>query len=229
MDSHTQQQIRAMRLQPHRPLLICDVDEVVVRFIEALTEWLAARRLVLHSDSWALEGNIRTAEGIALPAARVQALLHAFFAERSGDMPLVPGAADALAGLARQGVQVVLLTNIPHAFQQARRRNLLRHGLNFPLITNSGPKGPAVRHLRRMVRQRAAFMDDHPDFLHSAAQYCPGAGELHLIHYVPDNPFVPHLPPMNAPHIKVRDWAQAADTLHRLLVLPALKQHAEAS
>ena len=225
MDPHTANQMRSLRLQPHRPLLVCDVDEVLVRFIDALDAWLSARGLTLHSDSWALEGNIRGADGVALPAARVATLLHAFFAECSADMPLMEGAAEALARLAREGIQVVLLTNMPHPYRQARRRNLLRHGLDFPLITNSGPKGPAVRHLRRMVRQPAAFMDDHPDFLHSAAQFCPAPQELHLLHFVPDNPFVPHLPPMRAPHLKVRNWEEAAQILHRLLVLPALKQH----
>ncbi len=229
MDAQTQQQMKAVRLHPQRPLLICDVDEVIVRFIDALDAWLRARDLGLHSDSWALEDNIRTPEGVALPPSRVHGLLHAFFAERTGDMPLMAGAADALAQLAREGVQVVLLSNIPHLFRAARERNLRRHGLNFPLVTNSGPKGPAIRKLRRMVRQPVAFMDDHPDFLHSAAQYCPSPGELHLLHFVPDNPFVPHLPPMRAPHVRVRDWNEALAILRRLLVLPALKRHTEAT
>lgn len=229
VDALTRQQLAGLRLHPHRPLLICDVDEVVVRFIDALAGWLQRRNLRLHSDSWALEGNIRDAHGVPVPRAQVGALLDAFFRQCTADLPLMEGAADALAQLVREGVQVVLLTNMPHPFRRARQRNLARHGLNFPVITNSGPKGPAVRHLRQMVRQPAAFIDDHPDFLHSAADHCLPSAALHLLHFVPDNPFVPHLPPMQAPHVSVRNWGEAAEVLHRLLVLPALKRHAGAS
>ncbi len=227
MDASTAAQIDALALQTHRPLLICDVDEVLVRFIDAFTDWLRRRGLVLHNASWSLEGNIRTPDGVALAAAEVRHLLDVFFAQCTEHLPLMDGAAEALAQLARQGVQVVLLTNLPHPWRPARRRNLLRHGLDFPLVSNTGPKGPAVRALRRKVRQQVAFVDDHPDFLHSAAEHCAPPLGVHLVHFVADNPFVVHLPDMRAPHVRVRNWREAGMALHRLLVLPALKQHRE--
>lgn len=216
MDSITRQQVRRLNLSPHAPLLICDVDEVVVRFIDTLDGWLAAQGLRLHADSWALEGNIRRADGTAIAGEAFLQLLERFFAERTHAMPLLEGAAEALHGLARKGAQVVLLSNIPHAHFQARRRNLLGHGLDFPLLTNSGPKGPAVRALASMVRAPVAFMDDHPDFLHSAHELLPG--RVHLLHFVPDSPFTPHLPPLEAPHVVVRDWAEAGAVLERSLL-----------
>ena len=223
MDPITRRQIATLNLRPHAPLFICDVDEVLVHFINALEEWLAARGLRLHADSWALEGNIRTADGRPVNGEEFAGLLHRFFHHRTHALPLLGGAAEALANLARLGVQVVLLSNIPHAHYDARRRNLLRHGLNFPLVTNSGPKGPAVQALRRQVREQVAFMDDHPDFLHSAHEVL--AGDIHLLHFVPDSPFTPHLPPLSAPHMKVRSWAEAERLLKRLLVEAPARHH----
>ncbi len=226
MDAITAQQVRHLRLSPHRPLLICDVDGVVVKFVAALEEWLAARGLTLHPDSWALEGNIRTPAGEPVSGVAFERLLHAFFSERSGDMPLMEGAAEALAGLARHGVQVVLLTNLPHQYRAARRRNLVRHGLNFPVVTNFGPKGPAVGMLRQLVREEVAFVDDHPDFLHSASQCRVPGRQVHLVHFVEEElPFTAHLPPLNAPHVKVRDWRQAQGVLRRLLVEVPSRRH----
>ena len=227
MDPVTERQIRALSLRAHAPLFICDVDEVLVRFIDSLSEWLAARGLALHADSWALEGNIRDSDGRPVSGAEFEALLRRFFHERTAELPLLSGAAEALAELSRLGVQVVLLSNIPHAHYEARRRNLLRHGLDFPLVTNSGPKGPAVLALRRKVREPAAFMDDHPDFLHSAHEML--ASEIHLLHFVPDSPFTAHLPPLSAPHIKVRGWTEALAILKRLLVEAPARHHGHVS
>ena len=227
MDASTLQQLHRLRLSPHRPLLICDVDGVLVRFIDALKEWLAARELSLHPDSWALEGNIRTPDGRPVRGAAFERLLHRFFAECTDSMPLMAGAAEALSDLARHGVQVVLLTNLPHRHHAARRRNLVRHGLDFPVITNSGPKGPPVRVLRQMVREEVAFVDDHPDFLHSASEWCPPGKGLHLVHFVEEDlPFTAHLPPLVAPHVKVRDWRQAHELLRRILVEVPSRRHA---
>ena len=226
MDATTAQQIRHLSLSPHRPLLICDVDGVVVKFIEALEGWLAARELTLHPDSWALEGNIRTPEGTPVSGTAFERLLHEFFDQCTGHMPLMKGAAEALSSLARHGVQVVLLTNLPHQYRAARRRNLVRHGLDFPVITNTGPKGPPVRALSQMVREEVAFVDDHPDFLHSASQCCPPGKRVHLVHFVEEElPFTAHLPPLHAPHVKVRNWAEAHAALRRVLVEAPARRH----
>ncbi len=219
MDDHTAGAIARLRLRRHRPLLICDVDEVVVRFVDTLRAWLRERQLTLHPDSWCLEGNIRRAtDGIALPGARVRALLEEFFRECAATMPLMPGAASSLRALAENGAQIVMLTNIPHAHARARCCNLRAHGLDFPLITNQGPKGPAVRALRRKVAEEVVFMDDHPDFLDSAhAHSASGRARVHLVHYIPDSPFVAHLPCLRAPHVQVRNWREASTVLPRLL------------
>ena len=46
-----------------------------------------------------------------------------------------------------RAADVVLLTNLPHSAGDHRRENLAGHGLNFPVVTNSGPKGPAINDL----------------------------------------------------------------------------------
>ncbi len=48
-----------------------------------------------------------------------------------------------------KSADVIMLTNLPHEAGDDRRANLAGHGLNFPVVTNSGPKGPAIQQNRR--------------------------------------------------------------------------------
>jgi hypothetical protein len=40
VDTSTREQILQLELDPQRPLLLCDVDEVVVHFLRGLENWL---------------------------------------------------------------------------------------------------------------------------------------------------------------------------------------------
>ena len=128
-----------------RPLLICDVDEVVVHFTRDFEDFLAERALWLDTSSFALNGNIRHRDGNRpVENARVAELIDTFFAERTLHMQPIDGAIDSLMEIGT-AADVVLLTNLPHSAGEDRRRNLAMHGLPFPVVTNSGPKGPAIR------------------------------------------------------------------------------------
>src|SRR3546814_11402327 len=55
--------------------------------------------------------------------------------------------------------------------------------MDFPLIANSGPKGPAVVELLRRVPGSAVFIDDIPHNHASVARLAPA---VHRLHYVAD-------------------------------------------
>ena len=217
-DGVTMRQIRAIDLAPGRPLVICDVDEVTLHFIRGFEAWLAEQDLYLAPDSWSIEGNVRRMkDGKALSTPVVRALVERFFKERIHDLDPIAGAAESLADLEQAGAQIVLLTNLPHAYHEPRRRNLLRHGFPWPLVTNSGPKGPAVRALAAKAQAPCAFIDDHAEFLESAGRHVPSAGLVHFLH---DARFARHAACPAHPHVRVHDWRAAHAHVSHLLGRP---------
>ena len=209
----TRQQIAELRLTG-RPLVICDVDEVVVHFTRDFESYLGERRLWLDTSSFALNGNIRGVEGgLSLPAPEVQALIESFFAERTLHLEPIDGAVESLLHFA-ETADVVMLTNLPHAAAEDRRRNLKAHGLSFPVITNSGPKGPAVKAIADLGGGPSVFIDDSPGFLASAREHAP---EVHLIHFLHDDRFARHIEPLDYVSLRTHSWAEVKPHASRLI------------
>ena len=200
------EQISGLRIDPGRPLVICDVDEVVVHFTRDFENYIAARGLWLDASSFALNGNIRRADGGAsVSPAESASLIERFFADRALHMQPIDGAIEALLGIAGQAA-VVMLTNLPHQAGDDRRRNLAGLGLDFPVLTNSGPKGPAIKILAEMVETPVVFIDDSPGFIASAYQHAPG---VHLIHFLHDQRFARHLEPFDYVSLTTDSWDEA--------------------
>ena len=202
----TRDQIAALRIDPRRPLVICDVDEVVVHFTRDFERYIADIGLWLDASSFALNGNIRRATGGgAIPAAESAALIERFFADRTLHMQPIDGAVEALLGIGQQA-EIVMLTNLPHQAGDDRRQNLAGHGLNFPVVTNSGPKGPAIKVLAEMVGAPAVFIDDSPGFIASARQHAP---KVHLVHFLHDARFARHVAPFDFVSLRTGSWDEA--------------------
>ena len=190
-----------------RPLVICDVDEVIVHFTRDFEKYISERGLWLDTSSFALNGNIRHREG-GQPAteAQVAQLISDFFDERTRHLEPIDGSIDSLLHIA-ETADVVLLTNLPHTAGDHRRENLAGHGLPFPVVTNSGPKGPAISHLVRSSRQKAAvFIDDSPAFISSAYDHAP---DVHLIHFLHDERFARHIEPLDYVSLRAASWSEA--------------------
>ncbi len=98
-----------------------------------------------------------------------------------------------------------MLTNLPHAAAEDRRSNLKGHGLSFPVVTNSGPKGPAVKALAGLAQGPAVFIDDSPGFLASAREHAP---DVHLIHFLHDDRFARHIEPLDYVSLRTHSWAE---------------------
>ena len=217
MDPRTRRQLAAIRLRRDRPLLVCDVDEVLVHFIAGFEAWLAERGLYLAPDSWSIEGNVRDCKTHRpLPDYRVHRLVHAFFREGVASLQPLDGAVEALHRLS-DACEIVLLTNLPHRYATQRRENMQRLGLPFPLITNQGPKGPAVKALAAATGEACIFIDDHAAYVESVGRHVPDA---HLFHFLHDPRFARHAGTPSLPHWRVRNWQETEGLILERLNAP---------
>lgn len=207
-------QIESLTLHPGRALVICDVDEVVVHFVRALETYLAAAGYWLDTSTFALNGNVKRLDDDEPATVEcLGELLHDFFGAQTGGLDTIDGAVDTLNAISRQAA-VVFLTNLPMQFAAARRRNLISHGLDAPVLVNFGPKGPAVRQLTEKTQGTCVFIDDAPSNIDSVLDHAP---DVHVIHFINDARFDDILDPIAGVALRTRCWRETGDFLHRLL------------
>lgn len=204
--------------QPHttstRPLLIVDADEVLLHFVEALSNFLPERGLYARWDSFALNGNILDAETHApIKEDAITLLIDDFFANATHTIQAVEGAADTLNTLSRTW-DIHILSNIPAAYRDARLANLAQHGIRFPLLTNCGGKGPTVQRMASTTSAPTAFVDDLPPQHTSVREHAPS---VYRIHHVANKKLRPLLPKAEAAHIRLDDWLEIEHYLNALL------------
>ncbi len=165
-----------------KPLIISDCDEVLLHMIVPFGEWLNETQDV----SFNLIGNdfskaIRRKDtDQPVEPAEIWRLLNLFFdGEMHRQSPIV-GAVGAINTLAEHA-DVVILTNLHDKHNEARRRQLADHGINFRVFTNQGPKGPALQAiLDEYQPSKAVFIDDLAQHHGSAAEMVPHIDRLHL-------------------------------------------------
>jgi hypothetical protein len=201
-------------IDPERPLLIVDVDEVLAFFLAGFERTLNAEGLELRMERFALFGNIYPAEGgEAVPFERAKALFDRFFETEVDRLDPVPGAAEGLARLSERA-QIIVLTNAPQTARDGRARWLKAHGMDYPLIINEGLKGPECARLAARTAAPAAFVDDLlPNLLSVHAD----APRIALFQSVADarlRPLAPSDPAVCARH---DDWADLEPALARAL------------
>lgn len=202
----TENQIHALTIDAGRPLVVCDVDEVVLHFLRDFEDFLGGNDLWLDPASFALNGNVRRREGgEPVSTAELGELIMRFFAERTRHMQPVAGAHEALTSIA-DAAQVVLLSNIPEAYQDDRAANLADHGFNFPLVVNRGPKGPAVKAMADGHRASVVFIDDVPSYIASVAEHCPAAN---LVHFLQDHRFGRFVERFDFVSLRTDNWPEA--------------------
>ena len=197
-----------------RPLVICDVDEVVVHFLKGLETFLAERDLWLDPASFALNGNIRRlSDDAPVPTDELGGLLTDFFAVRTRFLEAISGASEALAALA-PSADIVMLTNLPDEFRADRIANLAGHGIPYPVVTNSGPKGPAIRTLAAGRQAPVVFIDDNHGYLLSAHEHSP---RTHLVHFLQDQRFARHVGHFDCMSLRTDNWTDAGAHLAALI------------
>ncbi len=199
------------QINPARPLLLLDADEVLLRFVEHLEAYLPTRGFELRLTSFQLGGNIydlstdARAEGTV-----VKDLLASFFDDCTHDVPLVDGAREAIESL-KAHYDIAVLTNVPERCRDARMANLRAHGLDVPVIANRGEKGPVAAMLAGATDGPTVFVDDLPPQHASVAAHAP---EVYRVHFIADPRLAPMLEKADDAHVRIDDWP----TLERHLI-----------
>ena len=198
-------QLEALELHPARPLIITDADEVLLRFMERVEHYLDTLGLWIDLSSFALGSNIKskkTDEPVKVPT-----LIEDFFAAETAHIEAAHGAAEALASLSRMA-QIVVLTNLPAPHRNERIANLKGHGMDYPVVVNSGLKGPAVKWLTQKVSGPVFFLDDIPHNIDSVAEHAP---QVHTIHFVADPRLAKLINKAEGATARIDIWAEAHD------------------
>jgi hypothetical protein len=215
----TRSQLDALTIDPNRPLVICDVDDVVVHFLRGFDRLLADIDHVLEANSFALNGNVvHTKTRAQMPQPQVSELVDQYFIDQTAHMEAIDGAAEALHAFSKQA-SVVMLTNLPHHARDNRILNLKGHGLSFPVITNSGPKGPAILDLASRTTNKTVFIDDSPSFIQSSYDSAPN---VHLVHFLHDQRFAVLHEPFHFVGLTTSHWDEIKAHVTALLATPSL-------
>ncbi len=200
-----------------RPLVICDVDEVLLSFIAPLETHLDRLGYALSVRSYKLVGNItRRDTGAALDAAEVHALINGFFAESTHLQRPVAGASEALDALSGTA-DVVLLTNIPAEYRDDRIATLSRCAIRQPVVTNTGPKGEAAALIAQRAGAPVVFLDDSPSNLVSVRD---AVAACRIVQFVADPRFLALAPEIDGVALRTGDWREARRFIHTVLAEP---------
>jgi len=204
-DPETARQIEELSADD-RPLLVLDVDDVVLEFIRPFPHFLKSRGYGLTLASFRLTGNIaETASGRLIEQPEVTALLGDFFDTQADWQSITDGAAETLARLGNRA-EIIMLTAMPHRHRAVRRAHLDALGLINPPPTTEMAKGPAVARLRGKSGRPVVFVDDQP---HNLASVRESVADASLFHLMADNSLRAFLPPVPDDVIVVQDWHEA--------------------
>ena len=173
-------QIETLELDPYRPLVISDADEVLLQFMRQFEIYLDRNDMWIDLSSFRLQGNIKYKGSDEAVDMTNRNIINDFFAAETLNFSPVEGAAEALTALSKE-VQIIILTNLPLAQKSERQINLSKHGMDYPVIVGSGLKGPAVKSLGEKINAPLFFLDDIPHNINSVAEYVPTSGRIHMI------------------------------------------------
>lgn len=193
LDPETARQIAELAADT-RPLLVLDVDDVILDFMVPFGRYLDAHDATVTMTSYSFADNVldrRT--NLPIERERLIWLVDDFFSRQSRWQTLADGASEEIGRIAK-GAEVVLLTAMPHKHRQTRRDYLDALGLDYPLLTTEMAKGPALHRLRGATQRPIAFVDDTVHNLESARSSVTDSHLFHLTTHLDIRPFVPALP-----------------------------------
>lgn len=194
-----------------RPLIISDCDEVLLHMVAHFRDWLDEAhgiefRLGAHEFHRAMVHR-DTREEVEI--GEVWPLLNAFFDDQMDRQQPISGAIEAIGALSEHA-DVVVLTNLLDHRQEARARQLARHGLELKVYTNQGPKGPALQAILDEYRpSRAIFIDDLAQHHGSVAEVAPHVSRLHLCGEPAIAPHIPCAHKAGDAHARIDNWTGA--------------------
>ncbi|TNM65185.1 hypothetical protein [Aliirhizobium smilacinae] len=193
-----------------RPLVVCDVDDVVLNFFAPFESYLKKDGLELLPRSFRLTGNIvSVGTEIAIEEAAVKQLIGLFFEQQEEWQTPFELALDTLNALGADA-DVLFLTAMPPRYSQARRRLLDRLGFDFPLVATEEPKGPVMWRIHGERALPSVFIDDMAHNLHSVRDHVENCLVLHMM---PDSPLHLLAPKPDDGIARAMDWSHADDLI----------------
>ena len=187
-------------IDPRRPLLMVDVDEVLAKFMLGFERFIGRYGYEMRITRFALFQNIFSA-GAEQHVAMDEGLelFNGFFRHGADDLEPADGAADALADLSTQA-DIVILTNAPGHGRDARSGWLRKHGFDYPLVVNSGLKGPAAAEMAARTAGASVFIDDLLPNLESVAESAPLVSRFQMVADERLRPLAPCAPERHPRH-----------------------------
>jgi hypothetical protein len=189
-----------------RPLIVCDVDDVVLQFIVPFERFLESEGYRLVPRSFKLHGNIETPDGTAADEVTVSRLIETFFERQEEWQAPLLLAEETLARLSGTA-DIVLLTAMPPVYRDQRRRLLDRFELHYPLLASLQPKGPIVKALHGARDVPVAFIDDMVRNLHSVHEHVE---DCLLLHLMPESDIHRFAPSAMEGIARVKGWEEAS-------------------
>lgn len=164
-----------------RPLLVCDIDEVVLEFLTPFQNFLLAQGKQLRPNSFALHGNIFDLKTeIVIENQSVSTLIEDFFADQLNWQTLLPNVDQALNELSEE-MNIIFLTAMPPRHFSTRSTLLKRFDLNFPLIATEEAKGPILKEANSVTGDKVFFVDDMIYNHHSVANHAPDTHHIAIM------------------------------------------------
>lgn len=187
-------------IDPRRPLLMVDVDEVLAKFMAGFERFVGRHGYEMRITRFALFQNIfpvGAEEHVGVEAGLE--LFNGFFADGADDLEPADGAADALSDLSTQA-DIIILTNAPGHGRDARSGWLKKHGFDYPLVVNAGLKGPAAAEMAARTSGVSVFIDDLLPNLESVAEAAPSVSRFQMVADERLRPFAPCIPERHPRH-----------------------------
>ena len=152
--------LTSVQIDTRKPLILCDADEVLLRFMASFELFLHHQNLYYAWRSYALDGNILSKkDNTIISKPEINQLIDNFYSQHIDKIPIVSGAPAALNALAKRAT-IIVITNIPKKFHQARQQQLNKGGIPYPVLCNTGPKGPLIASIAKTQKAPIYFVDD---------------------------------------------------------------------
>lgn len=201
--------LATLGLSPGRPLVLVDVDEVLGLFMQGFGDFLAGEGLEMRIERFALFQNIfRPGETEHLAVEEGKRLFDAFFGGHCHEIEPAPGAIAALNKLAASA-EILILSNAPVEAERLRTEWLRKHGMDHPLILNTGPKGPIAAGLVAQTPHPTAFVDDLLPNLDSVAEHSPRTATFQHVADLRLRPYAPR----SERHPRIDDWTELGEAI----------------
>lgn len=214
MVQNTFSQIERLSLNASKPLLVVDADEVLVLFASHLKTFLQNFGWDLNLKGYRLDNAITNLkDGHIADTATYKKLISDFIRDETIRQPEAAGASKVLK-MFKHRANIVILTNVPHSAYEKRVRNLSKLNMEYPIVSNTGSKGPALAKLGKLTSGKCIFIDDNPFQINSSAEYTPN---WYRFHFTACSIVKKTMPIATAATHRPKTWNEIANLLDKIL------------